>query len=169
MKVLVVVDMQKDFIDGSLGTQEALNIVPLVINKIKEYEKNNDLIIYTKDTHDEDYLKTLEGKKLPVVHCLKGTSGHEIPTEILRNNKVIIEKPTFGSIDLIEYLKGLDFESIELIGLCTDICVVSNALMIKAHFYEKEVIVDSTCCAGVTVKTHEDALNTMRMCQIKVL
>ena len=132
MKVLVVVDMQNDFIDGSLGSKEAVQIVPNVINKIKEYEDNNDLIIYTKDTHFDDYLDTLEGKNLPVKHCIKGSKGHDIPDNILRGHDFIIEKLTFGSIELIEYLKGIDFEEIELIGLCTDICVVSNALMVKA-------------------------------------
>ena len=169
MKVLVVVDMQNDFIDGSLGSEEAKRIVPNVINKIKEYEDNNDLIIYTKDTQIDNYLDTLEGKNLPVKHCIKGSKGHDIPDNILRGHDFIIEKLTFGSIELIEYLKGIDFEEIELIGLCTDICVVSNALMVKANFYEKTVKVDSSCSAGVTVKSHNEALNTMRMCQIEII
>lgn len=168
MRVLVVVDMQKDFIDGSLGTKEATLIVNNVINKIKEYENSGDLIIYTKDTHENNYLTTNEGKHLPVEHCIKGTAGHDIPKEILRDHNVIIEKPTFGSIDLISYLKNIEFDSVELIGLCTDICVISNALLIKAHFYEKDVLVDSSCCAGVTPNSHLEALNTMRMCQIEV-
>ena len=169
MKVLVVVDMQNDFIDGSLGSEEAKKIVPNVINKIKEYEDNNDLIIYTKDTHFDNYLDTLEGKNLPVKHCIKGSKGHDIPDNILRGHDFIIEKLTFGSIELIEHLQGIDFEEIELIGLCTDICVVSNALMVKANFYEKTVKVDSSCSAGVTVKSHNEALNTMRMCQIEII
>lgn len=168
MKILIVVDMQNDFIDGSLGTKEAVSIVPNVVNKIKEYEVNNDLIIYTKDTHNSDYLSTPEGKKLPVEHCIKGTKGHLIPDEILRNNHTIIEKPTFGSIELINYLKTLEFDTIELIGLCTDICVISNALLVKAYFYDKVISVDSSCCAGVTPKSHQEALNTMKMCQIEV-
>ena len=169
MKVLVVVDMQNDFIDGSLGSKEAVQIVPNVINKIKEYEDNNDLIIYTKDTHFENYLDTLEGKNLPVEHCIKGTKGHDIPDSILRGHDVIFEKLTFGSIELIEYLKGIEFDEIELIGLCTDICVISNALLVKAHFYNKIVKVDSSCTAGVSVKSHNEALNTMKMCQIQVI
>lgn len=169
MRVLVVVDMQNDFISGSLGSDEAKKIVPNVINKIREYEKTNDLIIYTKDTHFDNYLDTLEGKKLPVKHCVKGTLGHDIPKDILRNNDVVIEKFTFGSKELIEYLRLVDFDEIELIGLCTDICVVSNALLIKAYFHEKKVIVDSSCCAGVTVTSHKEALNTMRMCQIEII
>ena len=168
MKVLIVVDMQKDFIDGSLGTKEAVAIVPNVIKKIEEYEKNNDLIIYTKDTHFDNYLETMEGEKLPVKHCIKGTEGHDIPSEILRGHDLIIEKLTFGSKDLVKYLESRDFDEVELIGLCTDICVISNALLVKAYFHEKKVSVDSSCCAGVTPTSHNEALNTMRMCQIEV-
>lgn len=168
MKVLVVVDMQKDFIDGSLGTEEAVKIVPNVIKKIKESEYNNDIIIYTKDTHYDNYLETLEGKNLPIKHCIKGTDGHDIPFDILRGHDIIFEKLTFGSIDLAKYLQIIKFDEIELIGLCTDICVISNALLLKATFPEKRIIVDSSCCAGVTIKSHLEALNTMKMCQIEV-
>lgn len=168
MKVLVVVDMQNDFIDGSLGTEEAVKIVPNVINKIKESECNSDIIIYTKDTHYDNYLETLEGKNLPVKHCIKGTKGHEIPSNILRGHDIIFEKLTFGSVDLAKYLQIIKFDEIELIGLCTDICVISNALLLKATFPEKRIIVDSSCCAGVSVKSHIEALNTMKMCQIEV-
>ena len=167
MKVLIVVDMQNDFIDGSLGSVEAKNIVPNVINKIKEYE--NELIYFTKDTHFEDYLDTPEGKKLPVKHCIKGTTGWNIPNEILGNNKNIIEKYTFGSVELFEKLKEFNnIESIELIGLCTDICVVSNVLLTKAYFPNIQIIVDSKCCAGVTPQSHQKALDTMQMCQIDI-
>ena len=168
MKILIVVDMQKDFIDGSLGTAEAVAIVPRVIEKIKQYESEGDTVIYTKDTHFSDYLETREGRHLPVAHCIKGTPGHDIPTEILRGHELVFEKLTFGSVELAEYLSGIEFDEVELIGLCTDICVVSNALMIKAHFPEREVSVDSSCCAGVTPLTHEAALTTMKMCQITV-
>ena len=168
MKVLVVVDMQNDFIDGSLGTKEALEIVPNVIKKVKEYEKNKDLIIYTKDTHYDNYLETNEGAKLPIKHCIKGTIGHDIPDNILRGHNLIIEKLTFGSKDLIKYLESIDFEEIELVGLCTDICVISNALLVKAYFHEKKVSVDSTCCAGVTPSSHNEAIDVMKMCQIDV-
>ena len=168
MKILVVVDMQNDFIDGALGTAEAVAIVPSVIEKIKSYEKNGDLVIYTKDTHTEEYLKTSEGINLPVEHCIKGTFGHDIPAEILRSHELIFEKPTFGSLALAKYLHTLDFDEVELIGVCTDICVISNALLIKANFPEKTVVVDSSCCAGVTPDTHNAALTTMKMCQIKV-
>ena len=168
MKILVVVDMQKDFIDGALGTAEAVAIVPNVIAKIKEYENSDNLVIYTKDTHHENYMDTREGRNLPVPHCIKGTAGHEIPDEILRGHDLIIEKPTFGSTELVSYLEKIEFDEIELIGLCTDICVVSNALLIKARFPEREVSVDSSCCAGVTPATHEAALTTMKMCQINI-
>ena len=168
MKILLVVDMQNDFIDGALGTKEAVAIVPNVINKIKEYEEHKDLIIYTKDTHFDNYLETMEGKKLPVPHCIKGTVGHDIPSSILRGHDKIIEKLTFGSKELIEYLNEIDFDEIEIIGLCTDICVISNAILIKAFFHEKKVTVDATCCAGVTPLSHKEALNTMKMCQIEV-
>ena len=169
MKILVVVDMQNDFIDGSLGTAEAVSIVPRVIDKIKEYEKDDSLIIYTKDTHFDNYLETSEGRNLPVKHCIKGTVGHDIPSDILRSHNLIFEKLTFGSVELAAYLEDVEFDSVELIGLCTDICVISNALLIKAHFPEKEVLVDSSCCAGVTPDTHTAALTTMKMCQIKVI
>ena len=168
MKVLVVVDMQRDFIDGSLGTPEAVAIVPRVIEKIKEYENAGDMVIYTKDTHLENYLDTREGRHLPVRHCIKGTPGHDIHEEILRGHTAVFEKLTFGSVELADYLSDIDFDEIEFVGLCTDICVVSNALMIKAHFPEREVSVDSACCAGVTPETHSAALTTMKMCQITV-
>ena len=168
MKILVVVDMQNDFINGSLGTKEAEGIVPAVIEKIKKYESEGGLVIYTKDTHYQNYLETSEGANLPVEHCIKGTWGHDIPEEILRSHELIFEKLTFGSRELVEYLLGVDFDEVELIGLCTDICVISNALLIKAYFPEKPISVDSSCCAGVTPKSHDEALGTMRMCQIKV-
>ena len=169
MKALIVVDMQRDFIDGALGTKEAVAIVPKVIEKVKEYENRADLIIYTKDTHYDDYLKTREGRHLPVEHCIKGTPGHDIPDEILRGHDVVFEKLTFGSVELVEYLRTLELDEVELIGICTDICVVSNALLVKASFPELDVTVDSACCAGVTPDTHTAALTTMKMCQINVL
>lgn len=170
-KILIVVDMQKDFIDGSLGTKEAVSIVPSVIKKIETYEQNGGVIYYTMDTHFEDYLETPEGKKLPVQHCIKNTEGWKIPENILRNHNNIYEKYTFGSKDLFDDLKKNEeeIESIELIGLCTDICVVSNTLLAKAYFPNVKIMVDASCCAGVTPKSHEDALNTMKMCQIDIL
>lgn len=171
-KILIIVDMQKDFVDGSLGTKEAQAIVPAVKNKIESFDGE---IIFTKDTHTEDYLQTQEGKKLPVPHCIKGTSGHEIIEELQPYTKkalAIFEKETFGSRKLVRFLKELhkekEIESIELIGLCTDICVVSNALLIKAFLPEVPIAVDSSCCAGVTPEKHESALETMKSCQIEV-
>lgn len=175
MKVLVVVDMQNDFITGSLGTPEAQAIVPNVKKKIEEYRKNGDLIVFTRDTHEEGYLDTREGKKLPVEHCIRGTWGWEI-ADGLYLDETILNKATFGSNSLVRYLThgswhggNGHFTEIELVGLCTDICVVSNALLLKATFYNDcEITVDATCCAGVTPETHEAALRTMEMCQINV-
>ena len=164
-KILVVVDMQKDFVDGALGTAEAVQIVGNVVEKINSFDGE---IIVTYDTHFENYLNTSEGRNLPVEHCIKGTVGHDIPADILRDHTAVFEKPTFGSTQLVDYLHTVEFEEVELVGLCTDICVISNALLIKAHFPEKVIAVDSSCCAGVTPDTHSAALTTMRMCQIKV-
>lgn len=180
-KVLVVVDMQNDFITGSLGTPEAQAIVPNVKKKIEEAVTNGDQIIYTRDTHYQNYLETREGKKLPVKHCIYGTPGWQIadgllpPADYMKT--YILNKETFGSDDLCWALRALvtttngefNVDEIELIGLCTDICVVSNALLLKTTYYEKcEISVDATCCAGVTPETHEAALKTMEMCQINV-
>lgn len=181
MKVLVVVDMQNDFVTGSLGTPEARNIVPNVKKKIEEAIENGDQIIYTRDTHFDDYLETREGKKLPVKHCIYGTSGWQIPGELMPpdgyDKKYIMNKETFGSEDLPWALRTLvtmtngefNCTEIELIGLCTDICVVSNAILLKTTYCNTcEISVDATCCAGVTPETHEAALKTMEMCQINV-
>ena len=164
-KTLIVVDMQNDFIDMALGTPEAVAIVPGVRAKIREYAENGDEIIFTRDTHFDDYLQTAEGKKLPVPHCIKGTPGWQIADGLYVEGCKIIDKPNFGWPRWNEER----LEAVELIGLCTDICVVSNALIIKAAFPEAAVTVDSTCCAGVTPATHEAALKTMAMCQIDIL
>lgn len=178
MKVLVVVDMQNDFITGSLGTKEAQAIVPNVKKKIDEAVKNGDLIIFTRDTHFSGYLNTNEGKKLPVEHCVKDTDGWEICDGLVPVNYnfvAIMNKFTFGHFDLPTNLDNMicwlkdELTEIELVGLCTDICVVSNALLLKSYFYDDcEISVDATCCAGVTPETHEAALKTMEMCQINV-
>ena len=174
MKVLVVVDMQNDFIDGSLGTPEAQAIVPNVKKKIEEAVKNGDMIIYTRDTHFDGYMFSKEGQKLPVAHCIRNTEGWEIHKDLLPpadyKNTYTMNKYTFGSLDLPKSLCGItDCTEIELVGLCTDICVVSNALILKAYFYNThEISVDATCCAGVTPESHEAALKTMEMCQINV-
>ena len=156
--------MQKDFIDGALGTPEAQKIVPSVIDKIQLRQEEGWEILYTRDTHEEDYLCTAEGKKLPVPHCIRGTAGWQIPAEIYREGSFVIDKPTFGWMGWNQY----SFDRIELIGLCTDICVVSNALILKAQFPNAEISVDPLCCAGVTPESHEAALKTMAMCQIDI-
>lgn len=171
MKYLVVIDMQYDFVSGSLGTPEAVAILENVKNKISAYCKDpeNCRILYTQDTHNEQYLHTQEGQYLPVEHCIKGTNGWEIVKELLIPGAEIIEKPAFGSLELAERIATAgDVESIELIGVCTDICVISNALILKARLPEVPISVDARCCAGVTPESHEKALATMRMCQIDI-
>ena len=168
MKYLIVVDMQTDFIDGALGTPEAVAILPYVKEKIENFDGK---VLFTRDTHTPDYLTTQEGRNLPVEHCIKGTDGWQIhPTlEPLRKTDAI-DKPTFGSTALMELLKNeKDVESLEFIGLCTDICVISNAMLAKANFLEIPVTVDAKCCAGVTPASHKNALDAMKMCQIKII
>lgn len=164
-KTLVVVDMQKDFIDGALGTKEAVAIVENVKKKIALYKANGDEIIFTRDTHQENYMETNEGKHLPVEHCIEGTDGWKIGEGLEVDGALYIDKPTFGYMNWKEY----DLEEVELIGLCTDICVVSNALIIKATFPEIKVTVDASCCAGVTPESHKAALTTTKMCQVEVI
>lgn len=175
-KLLVVVDMQNDFITGSLGTEEAKAIVPKVVDKIKKYEDEENEIYFTQDTHRWDYLETQEGKKLPVEHCLYNTDGWCIIPELssfIQKHRTIIEKETFGSKYLVEDgykpFDLLDFSKIEIIGVCTDICVISNALLIKAFYPEIEIVVDASCCAGVTPEKHNAALEVMRSCQIDII
>ena len=164
-KTLIVVDMQKDFIDGALGTKEAVAIVENVKKKIAEYQANGDEIIFTRDTHQADYLNTNEGKHLPVEHCIEGTEGWKIDKELEVEGALYIDKPPFGYMNW----KAYDLEEVELVGLCTDICVVSNALIIKATFPEIKVTVDAGCCAGVTPESHKAALTTMKMCQVEII
>ena len=171
-KILVVIDMQNDFIDAALGTKEALAIVEAVKEKIKSYPETD--VIATMDTHGENYMQTQEGRYLPVPHCIKGSEGWKIRTDIadLLKGAIIYEKPTFGSTDLATDLKELSEKEeieLELIGLCTDICVVSNALLFKAMMPEVKISVDAACCAGVTPEKHLAALETMRSCQIQVV
>ena len=170
-KVLVVVDMQKDFVDGALGSAEAVAIVSNVVEKIKSFD---GYIFVTYDTHSEDYLNTSEGEKLPVPHCIKGTDGWELDSQVETalegKDFVAVEKPTFGSVNLPQLIRnraGEEF-SLELVGLCTDICVVSNALILKANFPENEISVIADCCAGVTPEAHNAALQTMKSCQINI-
>lgn len=175
MKFLVVVDMQKDFIDGALGTQEAVAIVPKVVEKIKGF---NGKIIATMDTHHENYLDTQEGKMLPVPHCIKMAAGWEMNGDIAKaieesgNPYEIYMKPTFGSVRMATNVAAANdkepIDEVVLVGLCTDICVVSNALLLKAFMPEVKVTVDAACCAGVTPESHLSALKTMQMCQVNV-
>jgi len=171
MKTLIVIDMQKDFIDGALGTKEAQAIVPAVIAKIAAAKAAGGNVIFTRDTHGPNYLDTIEGKFLPVPHCIAGTDGWKIPNEIDDPECVHIDKPNFGYYGWDSlYLSSLfeNIEEIELIGLCTDICVVSNALILKSIFPEIPISVDAACCAGVTPESHAAAIATMRMCQIQI-
>ena len=164
-KTLIVVDMQNDFIDMALGTKEAVAILPAVKAKIAAYAAAGHEILYTRDTHEENYLDTPEGRKLPVKHCIRGTKGWQIADGLYIDGCRIVDKPNFGRPHWAEET----LEDVELIGLCTDICVVSNALIIKATFPEADVKVDAACCAGVTPESHAAALQTMAMCQIDIL
>ena len=168
MKFLIVVDMQNDFITGALGSKHAEAIVPRVAEKIKTYAGK---VIFTMDTHGENYLKTQEGKNLPIAHCIKGTRGWQICDELLPFAETVIEKPTFGSTALPELILsfGEEIEEIELCGLCTDICVISNAMLLKAAFPEVKISVDGTASAGVTPESHNTALAAMRAVQIEVI
>lgn len=171
--VLVVIDMQNDFITGSLGSHEAKAIVSKVKDKIEGFRGN---IIFTRDTHSKEYLSTQEGRNLPVEHCMKDSKGWEIESSLQpyasKPDTIILDKESFGTLKIIKVLETIQsnsmesIESIELVGLCTDICVISNAMIIKAAFPEIPVKVDSTCCAGVTVQSHQNALEAMKMCQI---
>lgn len=171
-RVLIVVDMQKDFVDGALGSSEAVEIVDTVVEKIRGFDGP---IFVTMDTHDEDYLDTMEGRNLPVKHCIKGTDGWKLNSEVKKALKgkdfIIVEKPTFGSVKLVELLREyVDSDAeIELVGLCTDICVVSNALLLKANYYETPIYVDAGACAGVSPEAHNAAISTMKSCHINII
>lgn len=179
--ILLVIDMQKDFIDGALGTKEAENIVGNVLNKIEEYINFNKSIYFTMDSHEDNYLLTQEGRKLPVEHCVKGTEGWKLDSRItevidkhrLNKTDVIFEKNGFGSIDLANLIsktyEDSDETNIEIVGLCTDICVITNAILLKTYMPNSNIYVNSSCCAGVTEKSHFEALNTMKMCQINII
>ena len=167
-KILVVVDMQNAFIDGALGTKEAVAIVPYVKEVIENFDGK---ILFTRDTHFENYMDTQEGHNLPVPHCIKGTEGWEICPELKALcTEEPIDKITFGSKELPDIVKEMsDLESITLIGLCTDICVISNAMILKAFYPETPIIIDAKACAGVTPESHQTALNAMKMCQIQII
>lgn len=168
--ILIVVDMQNDFIDGALGTAEAVAIVPKVAEKVRGFKGT---VIFTRDTHGENYMQTQEGRNLPVPHCIKGSRGWEVcpALEPLRTG-LTIDKPTFGSAELGKELLEIDTKepvgSITLVGLCTDICVISNAMIAKAFLPEVPVTVDAACCAGVTPESHRNSLSAMKMCQVRI-
>ncbi len=173
--ILVVVDMQKDFVDGSLGTAEAVSIVPHVVERVEEAVRSGERIYFTRDTHQEDYLSSQEGTRLPVVHCVEGTEGWEIIPQLAKYSHAwpVVDKPTFGSTRLGEALIAANADDpirrITLIGLCTDICVISNALLLKACLPEVPLCVDAACCAGVTPASHSNALAAMKICQIDII
>lgn len=175
MKFLIVVDMQNDFINGTLGSKEAQAVVPKVRDKLDEY---SGTVIFTRDTHDKDYLKTQEGINLPVNHCILGTKGWQICNELkpfVKDGENIHDKRTFGSVQLPQLLQLLsiandsEIEEIELCGLCTDICVISNAMILKAAYPEAKIVIDAACCAGVTPESHKNALEAMKAVQIKII
>jgi len=172
-KVLIVVDMQNDFIDGSLGTPEAQAIVDNVVAKIEEYRKENDTIYFTKDTHDNSYTNTLESKYLPIEHCIYDTHGWNlcdaIENECKRSDGIVLLKYTFGFSYWESYLERHFINTIEICGLCTDICVVSNALILRALYPNLEIVCDASCCVGTTPERHKEALDVMRSCQIQVI
>lgn len=172
MKLLIVIDMQNDFVSGILGTPEARAIVPAVAAKVREYIKNGDKVIYTRDTHFDNYLDTAEGKKLPVPHCIKFSEGWQIVPEVYEFGSPVVDKISFGYDGWRYYFSTMgwdNIDSIELVGVCTGICVISNAMILKAHYPEKPISVDGSCCACVTPESHKNALEAMKMCQIDVI
>lgn len=168
-KVIVVIDMQNDFIDGALGTKEAQAMLPHLVAKL-EREKDA-LLIFTQDTHSKNYMETQEGRNLPVLHCIKPEKGWEIAPSLqpfVKKAAAVIEKPAFGSLELPKAVAKLQPDEVELVGLCTDICVISNAMILKTAFPELPVAVDASCCAGVTPTSHDNALQAMKMCQVDI-
>ncbi len=170
-RLLVVVDMQNDFISGALGTKEAVGIIPAVQESVRQAAEEGVDIVFTMDTHHENYMDTQEGKKLPVPHCIKGTEGFEICDELreLTAGRRVFEKGTFGSTELMTYVKKEGYDEITLCGLCTDICVISNAMLVKTVLPEACVRVLAKACAGVTPESHKNALKAMEMCQIEII
>ena len=170
MRILVVVDMQNDFVSGALGSKEAQAVLPLINERISAAQD----VVYTFDTHTEEYLSTQEGQNLPVIHCVKGTWGHALADGLMvKDGSKRIEKPTFGSLELGGYVKEVfergEIDAVELVGVCTDVCVISNALLIKAHCPQLPVSVVASCCAGVTPESHANALKAMEACQVKII
>lgn len=170
-KLLIVVDMQTDFVTGALGTKAAQAIVPAVAEKVRTAKENGTDVIFTLDTHEENYLNTQEGKNLPIPHCIKNTDGWMLIPQLrpLAEGCMQVEKPTFGSTRLAHLAAKAGYDAVELIGLCTDICVISNAMILKASLPETPISIDASCCAGVTAESHANALSAMKMCQITIL
>lgn len=169
-KLLIVIDMQNDFIDGALGTEAAAAILPKAVQKIAQYRRAGGEIVFTRDTHHDNYLHTQEGRHLPVIHCVENTAGWEISDRLTVGSAKIINKNSFGSIALADYAADVvKPDEIELIGLCTDICVISNAMILKAKMPEVPIVVDAACCAGATLEGHQNALYAMKACQIEVI
>ena len=172
MDVLIVVDVQNDFVTGSLGTKEAQSIIPRIKKKIESYNRSDAIVIFTKDTHGDDYLETAEGKKLSVKHCVKGTEGWELVPALKSEEELnfVICKHTFGYNNWKKFHHNFRYKpNIEMVGLCTDICVVSNALILKALYPECNITVDASCCAGSTPEKHKAALEVMKSCQIDII
>lgn len=168
-KALVVIDYQNDFVTGALGTKQAQAVKPAVLAKIEQYRQAGYPVIYTRDTHGPDYLATQEGKNLPVEHCIKGTQGWQIVPDVYVHGSAIVDKPTFGSVELAAMLAQAQYDAVEFVGVCTGICVISNALLLKAHDLDVKVIVDAACCACVTPESHANALAAMQLCQVQVI
>ena len=168
-RLLVIVDMQNDFLTGALANENAERVLANVKAKLEKARLENIEVVFTRDTHFENYLSTQEGKNLPVPHCIKGTWGWNIADGLYEGNERVFDKPVFGSIELATFVKEGGYTDVEVVGVCTDICVVSNVLLIKAYCPETAVVVDSDCCAGVTKESHESALKTMASCQVSVL
>lgn len=172
MKALIVVDYQVDFVNGALGFEGAELLEPVILEKIEETRNAGGRIIFTLDTHSENYLETAEGRKLPVVHCVDGSEGHKLfgrLAESVQGEDIVIKKPSFGSLELADILRENKFDEVELCGLVTDICVVSNAIIAKAALPESRVIVDSRACASFDKSAHEAALKVMKSVQIDVI
>ena len=168
-RLLVIVDMQNDFLTGALANENAERVLANVKAKLEKARLENIEVVFTRDTHFENYLSTQEGKNLPVPHCIKGTWGWSIADGLYEGNERVFDKPVFGSIELATFVKEGGYTDVEVVGVCTDICVVSNVLLIKAYCPETAVVVDSDCCAGVTKESHESALKTMASCQVTIL
>ncbi len=167
--ILVVVDMQKDFLDGALENPMAIAVLPRVRERIRVARERGEEVVFTRDTHGADYLSTQEGKRLPVPHCLAGSEGWQLAAGLAEPTDRIFDKPAFGSLELARYIFSVGADAVELIGVCTDICVISNAFLLKAFCPEARICVRADCCAGITSERHATALEAMRACQIDIV